>query len=152
MSEVSLMQQRTFGPETKLDKYGLGPIEVGSGAQSHDVQAVANLNTLASDLTRLGFRKRMQASELAAVRAEHIKIINAAEAAIATRESKRGTEVTQAEIDAQLESTLDPYHPLIRATRASTRLAQEHASLAAKIEAAKEAMIADGLIAKPAAK
>jgi hypothetical protein len=151
MSEVTLMQRRTFGPDTVLDKYGLGPIEVGSGAQPAARQAVNNLNNVEfGELPQHEQRMKDHAQTLAAVQAEHVKAINDAQAAVAVRESKPASDVTQAEINSQLESTLDPRHSLIRAARISAVMAKEHADLVAKIKAAKEAMIADGLIAKPA--
>jgi hypothetical protein len=144
---VSLMQRRTFGPDVVLDKYGLGPIEVGSGAQSHDVQAVTNLNRLDWELkTTRRWRQMDQENTLARVRAEHVKLVNDAAAAVAAREEKPASLVTQAEIDAQLEGVLPPTHPLIRATRISAAMANEYQDLAARIAAASTQMKADGLI------
>ena len=159
MTEATLMERRTFGELTVLDKYGLGPIETGSGALSVDAQAVGNLNKAQfADLPRLAQRMVDEAKTLAAVRAEHVKAINDAAAAVAARESKPASMVTQAEIDPQLESVLSPTHPVVHRARVCNVIAQEHADLAAKIETAKAAMIADGLIkatksaaAKPAA-
>jgi hypothetical protein len=146
MSELTVEQQRVFGAGAAVDSYLGMPIASGSGALTGNAAAVNNLGSAMFDLARTTNDAADKSKTLKGAQDAHPNLMNAAAAAVATRESKSAREVTPAELDAELQATLHYNHPLLKAMRSSASASQQQAALQAKLNAAASKMIADKVI------